>query len=173
MIYLVRQGQTDWNLFKKFNGITETELNQTGIEQAKLQAENLANVIFDTCYCSSQKRAHQTCEIIYKGKIIHDARLVEIDCGEFESTEETTESMKLFWKAIQSGDKGTESFKEFIERNCDFCDMIMKDYRWKNVLIVTHSANARIINYYFNGKPHGYDFHKSVIKNGGLLTFEN
>ncbi|MEL7658889.1 MAG: histidine phosphatase family protein [Bacillota bacterium] len=29
MIYLVRQGQTDWNLLKKFNGRTETELNQT------------------------------------------------------------------------------------------------------------------------------------------------
>ena len=24
MIYLVRQGQTDWNLFRRFNGVTET-----------------------------------------------------------------------------------------------------------------------------------------------------
>ena len=47
MIYLVRQGQTDWNLFKKFNGVTDTLLNQTGISQAKLQAENLRSVSFD------------------------------------------------------------------------------------------------------------------------------
>ena len=65
------------------------------------------------------------------------------------------------------------SWKEFIKRNCDFCDMVVKDYKEKNVLIVTHSVNARVINYYFNGKPEHYDFLKSVVKNGGLLKFEN
>jgi len=173
MIYLVRQGQTDWNLFKKFNGVTDTLLNQTGISQAKLQAENLRSVSFDACFCSPQKRALQTCEIIYKGSIVLDDRLAEIDCGEFEGTEETADALKLFWQAISSGSMGTESFKEFTKRVCDFCDMIMGDHKEKNVLIVTHSANARVINYYFNGKPKHYDFSKSVIKNGGLLTFEN
>ncbi|WP_310603023.1 histidine phosphatase family protein [Anaerosporobacter sp.] len=41
MIYLVRQGQTDWNLFKRCNGITETFLNQTGIVQSELQSQKL------------------------------------------------------------------------------------------------------------------------------------
>ena len=173
MVYLVRQSQTDWNLFKKFNGCTETELNQTGIAQSKLQAENLRSVSFDACFCSPQKRARQTCEIIYKGPIVLDDRLAEIECGEFEGTEETADSLKLFWQAIKSGGMCTESFEEFTKRNCDFCDMIMKDHKGNNVLIVTHSANARIIDYYFNGKPKDYDFSKSVIKNGGLLTFEN
>lgn len=173
MVYLVRQGQTDWNLFKKFNDCTDTELNQTGIAQAKLQAESLRSVSFDACYCSPQKRARQTCEFIYNGSIMFDDRLIEITCGEFEGTEETADALKLFWQAIRSGSLGTESFEEFIIRNCDFCDMIMKDHKGKNVLIVTHSANARIINYYFNGKPKDYDISKSVIHNGGLLTFEN
>ncbi len=173
MVYLVRQGQTDWNLFKKFNGCTDTELNQTGIAQANLRAEKLRSVRFDTCFCSPQKRAYQTCEFIYKGPIVLDDRLAEMNCGEFEGTEETADALKLFWQAIQSGDMGTESFEEFTKRNCDCCDMIMKDHKGKNVLIVTHSANARIINYYFNGKPKDYEFSKSVIKNGGLLTFEN
>ena len=75
MVYLVRQGETDWNLLKKFNGCTDIELNQTGIEQAQYQAENLKDVNFDVCFCSPQKRAVQTCEIIYKGKSIPDDRL--------------------------------------------------------------------------------------------------
>jgi len=173
MVYLVRQGQTDWNLFKKFNGVTDTLLNQTGILQAKRQAQNLRSVSFDACFCSPQKRALQTCEIIYEGPIVLDDRLAEIDCGEFEGRDETAEAFKLFWQAISDGSKGTESSKEFIDRNCDFCDMIMEDHKGKNVLVVTHSGNARVINYYFNGKPEHYDFNNSVVENGGLLTFEN
>jgi len=173
MIYLVRQGQTDWNLFKKFNGVTDTLLNQTGIAQARLQAENLRNVDFDACFCSPQTRARQTCEIIHKGPIVFDDRLTEIDCGEFEGTDETTDAMELFWQATSNGSKGTEGSREFMKRTCDFCDMIMEDHKGKNVLIVTHSGNARVINYYFNGKPEHYDFGRSVVKNGGLITFEN
>ena len=90
-----------------------------------------------------------------------------------EGTEETADALKLFWQATRNGDMGTESFEEFTKRNYDFCDMVMEDYKDKNVLIVTHSANARVINYYFNGKPKDYDFFKSVVNNGGLLTFEN
>lgn len=173
MIYLVRQGETDWNLNKKFNGCTDIELNQTGIAQAKQQAENLRNVDFKACFSSPQTRARQTCEIICGEPIILDDRLSEINCGEFEGTDETADSLQLFWQAIKTGDRGTEKFQVFVKRNLDFCDMIMKDHIGNNVLIVTHSANARIINYYFKGKPDNYEFSRSVIKNGGLLTFEN
>jgi len=173
MVYLVRHGQTDWNLFKRFNGNTDTYLNQTGIEQAKQQAENLKNVIFDACFCSPLTRARQFCEIIHKGPIVFDDRLTEIDCGEFEGTEETVDSMKLFWKAVQSGDMGTERVAVFIKRNCDLCDIIAKKHIGENVLLVTHAANARIINYYFMGKPKDYNFSKAVCEIGGLLTFEN
>ena len=117
MIYLVRQGETDWNLFKRANGVTDTFLNQTGIAQSKLQAENLKNVNFDVCYCSPLTRVRQTCEIIYQGPIVFDDRLDEIILGEFEGADETDpETMKLFWQAIMHGDKGAESLKDFILR---------------------------------------------------------
>lgn len=174
MIYLVRQGETDWNLFKRANGVTDTFLNRTGIAQAKLQAENLRNVNFDACFCSPQTRARQTCEIIYQGQIVFDDRLVEINAGEFEGKEETGETMKLLWQAAMSGDKGTENFRDFMKRNCDFCDMVMGDHKGENVLIVTHAGNVRVIDYNFKGKPKDYDLTKTtIIKNGGLLTFEN
>jgi broad specificity phosphatase PhoE len=174
MIYLVRHGQTDWVLFRRFNGVTDTFLNQTGIAQSKLQAENLKNVNFDACFCSTKTRARQTCEIIYKGPIVFDDRLVEINAGEFEGTDETdVKAMQLVFQAIMSGDKGTESFQDLLKRCCDFCDMVTQNYQAKNVLIITHGVISRVINYYFKGKPRDYDFMPSVIKNGGLLTFEN
>ena len=61
-----------------------------------------------------------------------------------------------------------------MKRCCDFCDMITEEYKGKNVLIVTHAANIRVIEYYYSGKPGDYDFMKpTIIQNGGLLTYEN
>jgi len=173
MIYLVRQAQTDWNLFRGCNGSTETFLNQTGIEQANLQAERLKHIKFDACFCSPQKRTQQTCEIICKEPIIFDNRLIEINCGEFEGQEESAKMMKLFWQAVTSGDKGTEKIDDFMKRNFSFCDMLREQYKGKNLLIVTHAANVRVITYYFLGKPKDYDFNKTPIKSGELITFEN
>jgi len=173
MVYLVRHGETDWNLFKRCNGVTDTYLNQTGIKQAKLQAENLRNVSFDACFCSPQTRARQFCEIIYNGSIMFDDRLAELYCGEYEGLEETADMMKSLWQAIQTGDKGTENVETFIKRNCDLCDLIIEKYKGKNILIVTHAANVRVINYYFTGKPTNYDFTKTPIDEGELIKFEN
>jgi probable phosphoglycerate mutase len=173
MIYLLRHGQTDWNLFKRANGSTDTYLNKTGIGQANIQAEKLKDVSFDVCFCSPLTRARQFCEIIYKDRIQFDDRLVEIECGEFEGMEETAEMMKSFWQAIQIGDKGTENFKIFIERNCDFCDLIAREYKGKNILIVTHAANARVINYYFKGKARDYDFTEAIARNNEIVVFNN
>lgn len=173
MIYLVRQGQTDWNLFKRCNGSTETFLNQTGIEQSEILNQKLKNVKFDMCFCSPQKRTKQTCEIIYKGPIVYDDRLKEIICGEFEGKEENAEMINLLWQAVVKGDKDTEKFDDFMKRNLDFCDMIQEKYKEKNILIVTHAANVRVLIYYFLGKPQDYDFSKTLIKSGELITFEN
>ena len=158
---------------KRANGSTDTFLNKTGIEQGKRLAEKLRDVSFDVSYCSSQTRARQFCELIYKGSVAFDERLIEINCGKFEGMEETPEMMKSFWLAIKSGDKGTENFELFIKRNCDLCDEITAEYKGKNILIVTHAANVRVINYYFNGKPKNYDFNKRIIDKAEFITFVN
>ncbi|MDQ7093586.1 histidine phosphatase family protein [Desulfosporosinus sp. PR] len=73
-----------------------------------------------------------------------DDRLVKINCGEFEGTTETADSRQLFLQAIKSGDKGTESFIEFMKRCSNFCNMIVEDHIGKNVLIATHAVKSFI-----------------------------
>lgn len=169
MIYLARHGQTDWNKLKIFNGSTETELNETGIEQAETVRIKLVDVNFEACFSSPQKRAVQASRIIHQGFLITDDRLSEIICGEFEGKEETRESFEAFLNASRSGKLGVESFDNFMKRNIEFCEMLEMKYSKKNILIVTHAANARIINYYFTGKPKGYDFSKAVSCSGGIV----
>ena len=87
--------------------------------------------------------------------------------------EETPEMMEAIFQAFQTGDKGTERIDSFIKRNCDFCDFVTSEYKGKNVLIVTHALNTRVINYYFNGKPKDYDFRKRVVDSGRVIIFGN
>jgi probable phosphoglycerate mutase len=172
MLYLLRQGQTDWNLFHRANGVTETFLNQTGITQAEKAAKRLRGIPFDAVFASPQKRALQTCEIVWGGAITTDDRLREIVCGEFEGMEETPDRMQAFYRAIQAGDKGTEKMDNFMQKQFDFCDMLMHQYAGKNLLVVTHAANIRAIDFYRKGKPSGYNLFVTPIKNGEFCTYE-
>jgi probable phosphoglycerate mutase len=101
MLYLLRQAQTDWNLFHRANGVTETFLNQKGIDYAETAAKLLSDIHFDAVFSSPQKRALQTCEIVWRGDITTDDRLREIICGEFEGMEETREMMQAFLKLFK------------------------------------------------------------------------
>ena len=84
MIYVVRHGQTDWNLQGRCQGWHDIELNQTGIEQAEKLAKLLADVKFDVCFSSPLKRAVKTAQTIYDGNIILDQRIIERGNGELE-----------------------------------------------------------------------------------------
>jgi probable phosphoglycerate mutase len=173
MIYLIRQGQTDWNLNGLFNGETETPINQTGVEQSELLAEKLRDVAFDVCFCSPQLRARQSCEIIYQGEITFDDRLCEIRCGDFEGSDETAEATTDFLRASKAGDRGVEMLDDFFARNFSFCDMVKLEYKGKNVLIVTHAINTRAMIYYLQGMPTDYDFSLVPLDSGEMMMLEN
>ncbi len=62
--FLVRHGETDWNLQKLVQGHTDKPLNKTGIKQAKVLKEKLGHIKFDAFYSSDLLRARQTAEIV-------------------------------------------------------------------------------------------------------------
>lgn len=61
-IFLIRHGQTDWNLEDKYQGRTDIPLNETGRAQAKKTALFLKqkNAPLVALYSSDLQRAHQT-----------------------------------------------------------------------------------------------------------------
>lgn len=86
-ICLLRHGETDWNLQGRCQGVTDLDLNNTGIRQARGVGEFLSKEKIDAVYSSNLKRATQTACAISKHhglevRVQSDFR--ELDHGIFE-----------------------------------------------------------------------------------------
>lgn len=59
-IYLIRHGQTDWNVAGKIQGKTDIPLNETGRRQAVCLAKGMANRPVVQIFSSDLLRARET-----------------------------------------------------------------------------------------------------------------
>ena len=83
-IYLIRHGETDWNLQGRLQGREDIPLNQTGILQAEACGEALRAVRLDSIHTSPLMRAEETAEIIAAWQqcpVIVNSELIERDYG--------------------------------------------------------------------------------------------
>ena len=156
-ILMVRHGQTDWNVEKKVQGKADIELNENGIEQAKITSEKLKDRKIDVIISSPLKRAKQTAEIINQKlncPIYIEEGIAERDFGEFESEYKNEFDFEGFWSYEKNlkYDKA-ENIRDFFERIYNALDNIIEKYNDKNVLIVSHGGVSRVVNCYFNGIP--------------------
>ena len=86
-ILLIRHGESDGNVKRKFSGFQDVDLTEKGIWQAKRLARRLERVQVNAVYCSDLKRARHTAEIIFgnRGKdIISNPKFREINFGAWE-----------------------------------------------------------------------------------------
>lgn len=87
MIYLVRHGESQANISKRFSGITDVELTERGALQAARAGRKLKDEKIDHIFSSPLKRAKNTAEIIAdeigfnKKDIIIDNSLTEVNFG--------------------------------------------------------------------------------------------
>jgi len=87
LIYVIRHGETSWNVLRKLQGHQGADLDEKGVRLAEITGEALKVVPFDICYTSPLIRARHTAEILLKGReipIILEPRIMEIGFGEWE-----------------------------------------------------------------------------------------
>jgi probable phosphoglycerate mutase len=86
-IYIIRHGQTDWNVQRRLQGHTDIPLNNHGRQQAKALQEVLLPLSIEAFYSSDLSRAIVTAELARAHAaipIIQDAGLREAALGEAE-----------------------------------------------------------------------------------------
>jgi len=172
MIYIVRHGQTDWNLEGRYAGRKDVELNAKGIEQAQSIHEELKDIKFDKVISSPLKRAYKTATIITNDEITTDERIIERCNGELEGKLKEECPTNIDFNDPNTG-FGIESIIDFRKRIADFFDDISKNYKGKNVLVVTHAGVGIYARCYFEGDPEDGDYSAYKIKNCQVVKYEN
>jgi probable phosphoglycerate mutase len=201
-IYLIRHGQTDYNIRQVVQGRgVNSDLNETGRQQARLFFDAYKHIPFDVVYTSKLKRTNQTVQHFLDLGIpnIQLPNLDEIDWGIFEGVEHNPSLQETYHTIVnhwRNGDlhikiEGGESAQDLYERISPFIDEI-KNTEHQTILACTHGRTLRMLMCLFTGKDiclmddyehhnlclykltyDGSDFHIELENDISHLEFEN
>ena len=144
-IYVVRHGQTDYNVKKVFQGHIDIPLNETGEKQAQETASKFRNIDVDMILVSPLQRALQTAKPISKiteVPITIEDRIIERSFGNMEGHQNREDwNIKMMLDYEKNYDiENIEPIQSLFKRVYDFLDEITEKYKDKKVVLVTHGA---------------------------------
>ncbi|MDO8466026.1 MAG: histidine phosphatase family protein, partial [Gallionella sp.] len=164
-LWLVRHGQTDWNLAGRWQGQASHApgLNDMGRIQALAVRDQLKDVNFSAIYSSDLLRARQTAELIAEPlglTVALEPRLREINLGVWEgmlsSEIETQYPQELAERArapFHTYAPQGESPLEVAERVIATVNDIAGKHANESVLIVAHGVSLAVIICHAQGFP--------------------
>jgi len=140
-IYFAAHSTSKDNEAKLASGWRDVELSELGVKQSKELGKRFKDIKIDLICCSDLKRAVDTVEIAFKGKIpvIIDKRLRELNYGDFDGkSKDLVGSMKQ--KAIKKPFPNGESYEQAMARVQEFFRELKEKYQDKTILVVGHRA---------------------------------
>ncbi len=155
-LYIVRHGQTNCNKEHKYNCRLDEDINDVGIKQAMETSEKIKKLNLDLIICSPMKRTKHTCQIINVNNVpvVYDDRLMERIGGVLTNTKIDDYYFTDYYNYYSTNIlEGLESLPELFNRVHSFIDEIKEKYKGNNILLVTHGAIARVIQFYFEPIP--------------------
>lgn len=180
MIYLLRHGQTDWNLERKIQGHLDIPLNETGRKEALICLDKIKSLNIDNIISSDLIRAKETAQIINRKlhfPIDFDARLREINFGDLQGRliqDITQDEWDIFNKTPH--EVNAESLEDVYLRIKSFFHGLDNT---KNTLVVMHGGVIRMAKY-LSQNPHSFDWNEYErtalhlkIKNTEVLKLED
>lgn len=162
-LWLVRHGQTDWNLNGIYQGQQDVPLNETGVAQARTLAEHLRGTSFSTIYSSDLLRAHQTALLlaeVLQVPVRTDPRLREIKQGVWEG--KTIDYVRETYHPDFSPNpkylttpraEGAESLADVIRRMIDAANEYFARHNGERILLSTHGLSAAVLYCAAQGIP--------------------
>lgn len=178
-IFLIRHGETDWNIERRVMGVEPIPLNENGRDMVRSVAELLAEERIDTIYSSTVKRAKESAEILaerWNAGIVDEPRLNECRfepwVGKlFEELREEKDFKLYFTKPTESRFSTSESMRDIQARAVAAMERIKSEKKSSIVAAVTHSDIVKpILSHYL-----GMDLdlmHRFIISNASITLLD-
>jgi ribonuclease H / adenosylcobalamin/alpha-ribazole phosphatase len=146
-LLLLRHGQTAMTAQKRYVGVTDAPLDDTGLVQAAAAAKRLADAGLDAIVSSPMTRARQTAEAVADRcglPVEVDEGFRETDFGQWEAR--TFTEIQERWPAELTAwladplvtPPGAESFADSSARAQQALDRVLSAHRGQRVLVVSH-----------------------------------
>ena len=188
-LYIVRHGETEWNVIKRFQGQLNTPLTEKGMEKLRKTGKKLENVLFDQVYTSELGRTVASAEIIlnenngYKNNKLELQKLAELNEVYFGVWQGLTYE-EVFLKYPEEADNyfynvknynaenvEAENLKDALERFLKGINKILNRHKSGNILVVTHGTVFEMfINYVENKSIFDID-ERTLMGNGDYKVF--
>jgi broad specificity phosphatase PhoE len=148
-LLLVRHGVTDWNEARRYQGQTDTPLNDEGRRQAHLLAHALAGETVSKLYASDLKRAAETAAILAETlgvhvestKALREMRFGVLEGRTWAEAQASDPEMLAAWLADRdTPPPGGETQTAFIARIANFLDNIRREHDGETVLLAAHGG---------------------------------
>ena len=188
-LYIVRHGETEWNVIKRFQGQLNTPLTEKGMEKLRETGKKLENVLFDEVYTSELGRTVASAEIIlnenrgYRNKKLELKKLAELNEVYFGVWQGLTyeevflkypeEANNYFYnvKNYKTENVEAENLKDALERFLKGINKILNRHKSGNILVVTHGTVLEMfMNYVANDSIFDID-ERTLMGNGDYKVF--
>jgi broad specificity phosphatase PhoE len=155
-IYLIRHGQTDYNLQNIVQGSgVNSSLNQTGLHQAACFFRAYNQIPFDKVYTSALQRTVQSVQSFLDMGIPHEAHatLNEICWGIKEGKKVTPDDDDVYLRLLRDWNEGRlesrieggETPAEVAARLDIFVDLMLSRPEEKTILVCMHGRAMRVL----------------------------
>ena len=187
IFYIVRHGETEWNVKGIMQGQKNSRLNKNGINQAKKIAKFFKNVKFDKIFSSDLMRTKKTAEIIaieHQMAVACNKLLRERNFGDYQGKKVSVyrKQLKGLLKKRNNLPKkerfkfklqdNIESDEEIVSRLITFLRETAIAYPGKKILIVCHGGLMRTFLIHL-GFAEYEELPSGSIKNTGYAVVES
>ncbi|MEI8307327.1 MAG: histidine phosphatase family protein [Chloroflexales bacterium] len=168
-IYLIRHGETDWNLAGRWQGHADVPLNDLGLRQARRLAQRIQSeqIQFDAIYSSDLTRAYQTAWDLgaaVRVPVQLYPPLREIDLGTWSGLHytEIRERFPIEATLLEQGQDiprgGGETLSALRKRVVEALEAIIAHHDGETIALVTHGGCIRML------LAHAESFHGDGFK---------
>lgn len=180
-VYLIRHGQTDWNVEGKIQGSTDIPLNDMGRRQAACLAKGMERRRVSRVFSSTLSRAHETAMAIGESQHVpvHCLReLEEVNYGKWEgltmdeiAKRYPRELEQWYLSPVEVAPPGGETQTQVYERCAKAIDRILEQTDG-DAAVVSHGATVVFLLEYMLQDEERNEEDDIIVGNASISTIE-